>query len=147
MSSFALIAKWPESQAAGLVESLLRNMHVPEILFNTYTPVLEDLWYTVVKAGSRIRPEGSHPLPGGFDEVWTADDVEDDEELAAAVAKGDLVPREVWNCADGKQRMSSIKRYVPIILVLPPLAYFLTGPPESPRAAPGTTGLMLTCCM
>ncbi|GAA5978160.1 hypothetical protein JCM10908_004252 [Rhodotorula pacifica] len=103
---------WPETQAAGLIESLLRNMHVPEILFNTYTPVPEDLWYTVVKAKSRIRPEGNTPLPAGFDETWTADEVENDPKLAAALAKGDLVPRDVWNCADGKQRMSSIKRFM-----------------------------------
>jgi hypothetical protein len=105
-------SQWPEDRAAGLVESLLRNMHVPEILFNTYTPVPEDLWYTAIKAKSVIEPEGSAPLPAGFDETWSADEVETNPKLAAALARGDLVPRDVWNCADGKQRMSSIKRCV-----------------------------------
>ena len=91
-------------------------MHVPEILFNTYTPVPEDLWYTAIKAKSVIDPEGSAPLPAGFDETWSADEVETNPKLAAALARGDLVPRDVWNCADGKQRMSSIKRYVSALL-------------------------------
>ncbi|CDR42550.1 RHTO0S07e00980g1_1 [Rhodotorula toruloides] len=29
-------AVWPETHSAGLIESLLRNMHVPELLFNIY---------------------------------------------------------------------------------------------------------------
>lgn len=91
-------------------------MHVPEILFTTYTPVPEDMWYTAIKAKSVIRPEGSAPLPAGFDETWSADEVETNPKLAAALARGDLVPRDVWNCADGKQRMSSIKRCVSALL-------------------------------
>lgn len=85
-------------------------MHVPEILFNTYTPVPEDPWYTVVRKSSAIEPKGDAALPSGFDKAYKAREVDEDEELAAAVSQRDLVPREVWNCADGKQRMTSIKR-------------------------------------
>lgn len=85
-------------------------MHVPEILFNTYAPEPEDPWYTVVSAKSVIQAEGTAPLPRGFNDVFKADEVEADPDLLAALGRGELVPREVWNCADGKQRMTSIKR-------------------------------------
>lgn len=106
--------QWPETHSAGLNESLLRNMHVPELLFNVYTPVSTDKRYKLVRQDAQIDPEDKARLPAGWrgesdsdDEDEGQSDSDDDE---AARKKGKKVPRKVWNCADGKQRITAIKR-------------------------------------
>ncbi|BGP45776.1 hypothetical protein JCM10450v2_001606 [Rhodotorula kratochvilovae] len=95
-------AVWPTGHVTGLLESLLRNMHVPELLFNIYTPAdKRDGWYRRVRPAMQIRPEGKSSLPEGWGEE---SDVEEDDE--------ERVVRQVWNCADGKQRMTAISLFI-----------------------------------
>ncbi|GAA5821177.1 hypothetical protein JCM3770_002267 [Rhodotorula araucariae] len=94
---------WPAEHVTGLIESILRNMHVPELLFNVYTPQdTRDKWYRLIRPAMQIRPAGRAELPERSGEESDADD--DDEE--------ERVVRQVWNCADGKQRMTAIMKFI-----------------------------------
>ena len=91
----------------GLIESLLRNMHVPELLFNISPPLdSRDPWYRRIQPALQIRPEGRAALPEGWHFESDVDEGEGDEQR---------VVMQVWNCADGKQRMSAISKCVPIL--------------------------------
>ncbi|BGP13597.1 hypothetical protein JCM10213_007773 [Rhodosporidiobolus nylandii] len=106
---------WPVKHCEGLIDSLLRNMHVPHLLFNVYTPA------TPEHNPPRYPPEGTD------DPLYASCAPEEQIEPAgtAAVAKSVMsmkgkkreeregdVAREVWNCADGKQRMSAIVKFI-----------------------------------
>ncbi|BGP22564.1 hypothetical protein Rt10032_c08g3433 [Rhodotorula toruloides] len=106
-------AVWPETHSAGLIESLLRNMHVPELLFNIYTPLPSDKRYKLVHPEAQIDPENQAKLPAGWEGDSVSDEVESElDEDVAQRRKGKEVPRKVWNCADGKQRMTAIKNFI-----------------------------------
>lgn len=89
-------------------------MHVPELLFNVYTPVPTDKRYKLVRRDAQIDPVDKARLPVGWRGESDSDDEDEDEsdsdEDGKARKKGKKVPRKVWNCADGKQRMTAIER-------------------------------------
>jgi len=101
--------QWTADHVTGLIQSLFRNMHVPELLFNIYEPRdRDDPWYRRIPAAIQIQPEGRTSLPDG----WALKAEDDDER-----EDGDVM--QVWNCADGKQRMSAIRKCVGSLLSRP----------------------------
>ncbi|GAA5922425.1 hypothetical protein JCM3775_005726 [Rhodotorula graminis] len=97
---------WTADSVVGLIQSLFRNMHVPELLFNIYQPRdRNDPWYRRIPSAIQIRPEGRTALPDGWALKHEEDLDEDDEREDGEVM-------QVWNCADGKQRMSAIHKFM-----------------------------------
>lgn len=95
--SLPMARQWPETHSAGLIESLLRNMHVPELLFNIYTPVPSDKRYKLVHPDAQIDPENKARLPAGWKGESDSDgesELEEDVD-AKGRAKGKKVPRKV----------------------------------------------------
>ncbi|GAA5937711.1 hypothetical protein JCM1841_002559 [Sporobolomyces salmonicolor] len=86
---------WKEDICQGLIGSIFRNMHIPEILFNVYTPDADDLV-----------PATEQHDPGEAEASSTL----------AAKEKGKerekMVPRLIWNCADGKQRLTALRKFM-----------------------------------
>ncbi|GAA5879174.1 hypothetical protein JCM1840_006217 [Sporobolomyces johnsonii] len=84
---------WKEDICQGLIGSIFRNMHIPEILFNVYTPDADDLV-----------PVSEQHDPGEASPTQAARDKGKERET--------MVPRLIWNCADGKQRLTAVRKFM-----------------------------------
>ncbi|GAA5895241.1 hypothetical protein JCM5296_002021 [Sporobolomyces johnsonii] len=84
---------WKEDICQGLIGSIFRNMHIPEILFNVYTPDADDLV-----------PVSEQHDPGEASSTQAATDKGKERET--------MVPRLIWNCADGKQRLTAVRKFM-----------------------------------
>ncbi|GAA5911674.1 uncharacterized protein JCM6883_002444 [Sporobolomyces salmoneus] len=82
---------WTKPRAEDLIDSIFRNVHIPELLFNVYSP--EDAQEENGTSSSKGDPD-RYKLGGKGKQV------------------GEDIRRFVWNCADGKQRCTSIKRFM-----------------------------------
>lgn len=109
-----LRTQWNADYASGLIDSLLRNMHIPEVLFNLYTPAPDSPQFRRISPALQVDARHEGALPAKWlrklkHELDAPSDDEDDEEDARRQQK---VPLELWSCADGKQRMTSLVRCV-----------------------------------
>ncbi|GAA5969559.1 hypothetical protein JCM21900_002344 [Sporobolomyces salmonicolor] len=84
---------WKEDICQGLIGSIFRNMHIPEILFNVYAPDADDLV-----------PATEQHDPGQTSSTLAATEKGKEREK--------MVPRLIWNCADGKQRLTALRKFM-----------------------------------
>jgi hypothetical protein len=89
------------SKSEVLIDSIFRNVHIPELLFNIYVPPEAENSETTVAPSKHSDPDRYKVGSKG--------------KVAEKDVKG---KRLVWNCADGKQRCTSIKRRVHSLLSL-----------------------------
>ncbi|GAA5968790.1 hypothetical protein JCM3765_001267, partial [Sporobolomyces pararoseus] len=87
---------WNDDTALGLIESIFRNAHIPELLFRIYA----------VEQANGDDPQLPEPSKlSNPDRYRSSGKVKE--------ADRDVKPtRLVWNCADGKQRCTSIRRFM-----------------------------------
>lgn len=80
---FNIDVVWPEPKQSGLIDSILRHYYMPPVIFGTYTWI----FYSLL-------------------------DPYDDNITFIAVAINPDDGTEMRTCIDGKQRLTSIQRYV-----------------------------------
>ncbi|GAA5992994.1 hypothetical protein JCM5350_004311 [Sporobolomyces pararoseus] len=87
---------WADSKASGLIESIFRNAHIPELLFNIYD----------LEQATGDSSEAALPSPSKLSnpDAYPSNPTKADRDVEAK--------RCVWNCADGKQRCTSIRKFM-----------------------------------
>lgn len=94
--------QWQRERAEELIDSIFRSVHVPELLFNVYTPppttttTTTDEQHEIDKASHASNPD-----------LYTVARARRKKRQPNELERGG---RFIWNCADGKQRCTSIKR-------------------------------------
>ncbi|GAA5868877.1 hypothetical protein JCM8547_002853 [Rhodosporidiobolus lusitaniae] len=95
---------WLEKNAEKLINSILCNMHVPTLLFNIHEPDPSDKeWYRKCGKSDQVDPDMFNAIPKNLSSKGKE----------RAEGEGEpRITREVWRCMDGKQRMTSICKYI-----------------------------------